>query len=104
MVFAHTQPPHLLQNKHQAARALARDGTLLAGRVILGVRPLDAAHRSEAAAVAAGETGASAAGALRSAPPPVPARPYRVDAPSSDGLPTPAGGPWSKVAQFVFGA
>ena len=100
-------PPSLSQNKHQAARALARDGSLLAGRVILGVRPLDAAHRAEAATVATGGGGAAStpsAGALRSAPPSMPTRAYRVDAPASDGLPAPAGGPWSKVARFVFGA
>ena len=106
-VVSPAHPPKNPQNKHQAARALARDGSLLAGRVILGVRRLDAAHRAEAATVAAGGGGAAStpsAGALRSAPPSMPTRTYRVDAPASDGLPAPAGGPWSKVARFVFGA
>jgi len=80
---------------------LSRDGCLLGSRLILGVRPLDAAHRGAAARAAAGAGAAS----LRAAPPSAPARPARVGAASGDGLPRGGGGgAWSRVAHFVFGA
>jgi hypothetical protein len=53
--------------RYQAARALAKDSCLLAGgRLLLGVRPLQPAHRGAAARVAAAAAAAPAAGSLSS--------------------------------------
>ena len=82
--------------RHQAARALAKDGCLLAGgRLLLGVRPLQPAHRGDAARVAAAAAAAAGSpssglhffngggkgdGSLRAAPASASrlSRPYRV--------------------------
>ena len=73
----------------QAARARSLDGCLLAGRLLVGVKPLDSAGAADVARLVAvgsgadgdGEGGAGdAGGELRAAPPAMPVRPYRVDA------------------------
>jgi hypothetical protein len=83
----------------QAARARALDGTLLAGRLLVGVKPLDGGPgAADVARLVAGggggdrggdggddgdgENGLSGldGGELRAAAPVMPARPYRVDA------------------------
>jgi hypothetical protein len=70
------------------------DGSLLAGRLLVGVKPLDAAGVADVAyLVAGGDRGGGegdgddggggdldGGGELRSAPPMMPVRPYRVDA------------------------
>ena len=101
----HTRPLHAPppQNKHAAQRALLRAGDQLSSTLLVGVKPLDAAHRQAVER----QLGSGAVSSAMSFPKPSAAqlRPYALDgaAAASTVVPLPATGAWSKFAEFVLG-
>ncbi|KAK9801419.1 hypothetical protein WJX73_009566 [Symbiochloris irregularis] len=87
-------------NKYQAQRALQRNGELLSGRLMVGVRPLDARYQAVAEALASGAQQPT----LPSTPSALPLRSYRVEASKAlDLIPQQNQSTWARVNQFIFG-
>ena len=92
-----------LQNKHAAQRALLRSGDQLSASCMVGVKPLDSAHRQ--AVDKAGSGGGAGAGFAMAFPKPQPQRPYTLAAGAGSGavVPLAAKGLTQRVKEFVLG-
>ena len=95
-----------MQNKHAAQRALLRNGDQLSASCMVGVKPLDAAHRAaverQAGGNGAGSGGASFAMAF---PKLQQQRPYTLEAAAGAGavVPLATKGLAQRVKEFVLG-
>lgn len=90
------------QNKHAAQRALLRNGDQLSAACMVGVKPLDAAHR---AAVDKGAAGGTGVGSTIAFPKPQQPRPYTLQAASGAGamVPLASKGVTQRLKEFVLG-
>jgi hypothetical protein len=96
-------PP--LQNKHAAQRALLRSGDQLSASCMVGVKPLDSAHRQAVDKAGGGSGGGAGAGFAMGFPKPQPQRPYTLAAGAGSGavVPLAAKGLTQRVKEFVLG-
>ena len=112
----HPRRPALPQNKHAAQRALLRNGDQLSTSCMVGVKPLDAAHRQAVehgggGGGGAGTSSASASSFAMAFPKPLQQqpRPYTLDAvgggSGSSGavVPLATKGITQRVKEFVLG-
>lgn len=97
-----------LQSKHAAQRALLRNGEQLSASCMVGVKPLDAAHRAavEKAGAAGGSAGAGAPSFAVAFPKPQQQRPYTLDASAAGSgavVPLASKGVTQRLKEFVLG-
>lgn len=91
------------QNKHAAQRALLHNGEQLSAACMVGVKPLDAAHR--AAVEKAGAAGGSGQSFAVAFPKPQQQRPYTLEASAGGAgvVPLATKGLTQRVKEFVLG-
>lgn len=93
------------QNKHAAQRALLRNGERLSASCMVGVKPLDPAHRAAVDKAGVGGTGAAGSTFAVAFPKPQQQRPYTLDAAAGAGgvVPLAAKGVTQRLKEFVLG-
>lgn len=100
-------PPFLTapQNKHAAQRALLRNGEQLSACCMVGVKPLDPAHRAAADRAGPGGPGGTGPAFAVAFPKPQQQRPYSLDAAAGAGgvVPLAAKGVAQRLKEFVLG-
>lgn len=93
------------QNKHAAQRALLRNGEQLSACCMVGVKPLDPAHRAAADRAGPGGPGGTGPAFAVAFPKPQQQRPYSLDAAAGAGgvVPLAAKGVAQRLKEFVLG-
>eukprot|EP00887_Chlorella_sp_A99_P001551 scaffold8.g1551.t1 len=90
-------------SKYGAQRALLRSGDQLSQSVMVGVKPLDAAHRAAVERVVGGAAPASLALSFPKPAAVAAQRPYAISGGAAPVVPLPAKGFGAKLAEFILG-